>query len=295
MTTAPNSTDDDVIVLTEDDVTDSPDAGTHEAPADSDQDLPGDHNSVDAGDLDGDNERVGDSSAVTPADSGPYYGTGDDADRPGDDRFSAGTGLSGSGAFAMPGGSTTTADPAATSAADTAEDDTADGDPVGVADGDPAGLTSTGTVMGTDATGSDATGTTPADAMAAADPAAAAAAADSADAMAAADPADVMAAADPTGAAAAPLTSAGPAGVVQPSADWPQIQAAFVDDPRRAVERAAEVTSAALSALVTAAQEREQALRQDWQAEGAGTEELRTSLQHYRELSTWLVSLSQGL
>jgi len=91
------------------------------------------------------------------------------------------------------------------------------------------------------------------------------------------------------------VASAGPEGVVQASANWPEIQATFVDDPRHAVELAADVTSAALSALVTAAQQREQSLRQDWQADGTGTEELRTALQHYRELSTRLVSLSQGL
>jgi hypothetical protein len=105
------------------------------------------------------------------------------------------------------------------------------------------------------------------------------------------------AAAAPADATSAAGTSSGavPEGVVQASANWPEIQATFVDDPRRAVQQAAEVTGAALSAVVAAAQEREQALRQGWQADGAGTEELRTTLQHYRELSTRLVALSQGL
>jgi len=80
-----------------------------------------------------------------------------------------------------------------------------------------------------------------------------------------------------------------------PGADWPQIQAMFVDDPRRAVESAAAVSSAALAALVATARDRDQTLRQEWQGDGTGTEELRTALRHYRSLASQLKSLAGQL
>jgi hypothetical protein len=93
---------------------------------------------------------------------------------------------------------------------------------------------------------------------------------------------------EPGGASAA-------AAATRASESWPEIQAMFVDDPRMAVEHAAEVTGAALSGLVAAAKDKDQSLRQEWQADGTGTEELRTSLQHYRELANRLTALSAEL
>jgi hypothetical protein len=69
----------------------------------------------------------------------------------------------------------------------------------------------------------------------------------------------------------------------------------FVDDPRTAVEHAAEVTGAALSRLVAAATDRHRSLRQEWEAAGTGTEELRTSLRRYRELANRLTALTAEL
>jgi hypothetical protein len=62
---------------------------------------------------------------------------------------------------------------------------------------------------------------------------------------------------------------------------WHDIQAGFVDDPRLAVELAAQATAAALSALASDLQERQSALGQS----GADdTEQLRSALQGYRDL-----------
>ncbi len=76
---------------------------------------------------------------------------------------------------------------------------------------------------------------------------------------------------------------------------WPEIQARFVDDPRSAVEQAAEVTTGALTALMAAARNREQTLRDGWDADATGTEELRTSLRDYRELAQRLSGLASQL
>lgn len=75
---------------------------------------------------------------------------------------------------------------------------------------------------------------------------------------------------------------------------WPAIQSMFVDDPRRAVEQAAKVTSTALADLITAAKEQERTLRSDWQPDRTGTEELRVALRGYRDLAGRIASLTRG-
>ena len=85
-------------------------------------------------------------------------------------------------------------------------------------------------------------------------------------------------------------------GKSEPASDspWPAIQSMFVDDPRRAVEQAAQVTSTALADLITAAKEQERTLRNDWQPDRTGTEELRVALRGYRDLSARIASLTRG-
>jgi hypothetical protein len=83
--------------------------------------------------------------------------------------------------------------------------------------------------------------------------------------------------------------------VQQADDNWPEIQALFVDDPRTAVTRAAQVTGGALAALVASAKNREQSLRDGWQSDATGTEELRTALQGYRELAHRLAQVSREL
>jgi hypothetical protein len=81
----------------------------------------------------------------------------------------------------------------------------------------------------------------------------------------------------------------------QPDVNWPEIQSLFVDDPHRAVEQAAQVTSSALAALTAAAKNREQSLRDGWSSGQPGTEDLRTTLQNYRELARRLSTLAGEL
>jgi hypothetical protein len=74
---------------------------------------------------------------------------------------------------------------------------------------------------------------------------------------------------------------------------WPGIQSMFVDDPRRAVEQAAQVTSTALADLITAAKEIERTLGSDWKPERTGTEELRVALRGYRDLGARIATLTR--
>lgn len=63
---------------------------------------------------------------------------------------------------------------------------------------------------------------------------------------------------------------------------WRSIQAAFVDDPRHSVSEAADLVAEAVGTLVVRAKERERALRNEWDTDGADTEALRTALMRYR-------------
>jgi hypothetical protein len=93
-----------------------------------------------------------------------------------------------------------------------------------------------------------------------------------------------------------PVTPATPAASeAAPDSNWPQIQSLFVDDPQAAVRQAADVAGGALAALVAAANNREQTLRDSWQGDSTGTEELRTALRDYRDLAGRLSALSKDL
>jgi hypothetical protein len=81
------------------------------------------------------------------------------------------------------------------------------------------------------------------------------------------------------GAPAAPAADDSPGQEI--SQQWHEIQAGFVDDPRRAVDMAAEAAESALSALAAALQERQSALSP---ASGADTEQMRAALRGYRSL-----------
>jgi hypothetical protein len=97
---------------------------------------------------------------------------------------------------------------------------------------------------------------------------------------------------DATVTPAAPVTPA--AGHAESDANWPQIQALFVDDPLAAVQQAADVAGGALAALLAAANNREQTLRGSWEGgDSIGTEDLRNALREYRELAGRLSTLSR--
>jgi hypothetical protein len=66
------------------------------------------------------------------------------------------------------------------------------------------------------------------------------------------------------------------------SGRWNEIQAMFVDDPRRSVELAAGMADKAIEDLVASFRQREAALTSAWQGGDAGTEALRNALKDYR-------------
>jgi hypothetical protein len=63
---------------------------------------------------------------------------------------------------------------------------------------------------------------------------------------------------------------------------WSEIQAMFVDDPRSSVERAAGLVDDRVQEYIESVKKRQRSLHSAWQAEDAGTEELRVALQHHR-------------
>src|SRR6266496_2762033 len=65
---------------------------------------------------------------------------------------------------------------------------------------------------------------------------------------------------------------------------WQEIQAAFVDDPRDSVTRAAGLAEEVVTTVVAAAQERVRDLRDVWDGNSADTEQLRNALRRYRML-----------
>jgi hypothetical protein len=75
------------------------------------------------------------------------------------------------------------------------------------------------------------------------------------------------------------------------SQQWESIQAGFVDEPRRAVERADQLVSEAIDRLTeTFARERSR-LEQQWsRGDAASTEDLRVALQRYRSFFQRLLS-----
>jgi hypothetical protein len=56
----------------------------------------------------------------------------------------------------------------------------------------------------------------------------------------------------------------------------------FVDDPRSSAEMAAGLVDKSVQALVASVREQQDSLLAAWHVENAGTEELRTAVQHHR-------------
>jgi CRISPR/Cas system-associated endonuclease Cas1 len=72
---------------------------------------------------------------------------------------------------------------------------------------------------------------------------------------------------------------------------WEAVQASFVDDPQRAVERADEMVSLAVAALQAHVEQRREDLAETWRGGGqASTDTLRTAFQSYRELFEGVLS-----
>jgi hypothetical protein len=72
---------------------------------------------------------------------------------------------------------------------------------------------------------------------------------------------------------------------------WRSIQSSFVDDPRSSVAAAADLAAEVVGELVASAQERERALRGEWDRDGVDTEDLRNALRSYRSFLERLPAL----
>jgi hypothetical protein len=72
---------------------------------------------------------------------------------------------------------------------------------------------------------------------------------------------------------------------------WNEVQAMFVDDPHASIERAAGLVDERVEELIQSVRERQRSMQSAWQADDAGTEELRVALQHYRSFWTSLEDL----
>jgi hypothetical protein len=77
------------------------------------------------------------------------------------------------------------------------------------------------------------------------------------------------------------------------STRWHEIQAMFVDDPRASAEMAAGLVDDSIRALIAFTTEQQDSMLAAWHGEDAGTEELRTAVQHYRAFGTRLADFSQ--
>ena len=74
--------------------------------------------------------------------------------------------------------------------------------------------------------------------------------------------------------------------------NWSDIQAGFVDEPRRAVEQADGLVADVMQRLATAFAKERQTLEQQWDRGGdIDTEELRQALQRYRSFFDRLLAL----
>jgi hypothetical protein len=99
-----------------------------------------------------------------------------------------------------------------------------------------------------------------------------------------------VAEADPVPAAEAEPTPASPvtSDSASPSERWHEILAMFVDDPRASTELAAGLVDDNIDLLVVSVREQQRSLRSGWRGDAAGTEEMRTAVQHYRTFASRL-------
>jgi len=72
---------------------------------------------------------------------------------------------------------------------------------------------------------------------------------------------------------------------------WTEVQASFVDEPRKSVEHAHQLVSSAIQQITDRLNGKRSELEKEWSKSDASTEDLRTSLQHYRALFDRLMEL----
>ena len=74
--------------------------------------------------------------------------------------------------------------------------------------------------------------------------------------------------------------------------DWSAIQAAFVDEPRRAVEQADSLVASAMKRLAEVFAEERSKLEHQWdRGDNVSTEDLRIALQRYRSFFHRLLAI----
>jgi hypothetical protein len=74
--------------------------------------------------------------------------------------------------------------------------------------------------------------------------------------------------------------------------NWDAIQAGFVDEPRKSVEKADNLVSTVIHRLAEVFAEEHSKLEQQWErGDNVSTEDLRVTLQHYRSFFTRLLSV----
>jgi len=74
---------------------------------------------------------------------------------------------------------------------------------------------------------------------------------------------------------------------------WQEIQVMFVDDPRTSAELAAALVDDNIRAIISSVKEQQDSLFAAWHGQNAGTEELRTAVQHYRAFGNRLAEFSR--
>jgi hypothetical protein len=79
------------------------------------------------------------------------------------------------------------------------------------------------------------------------------------------------------------------------SVRWHEIQAMFVDDPHSSAEMAAGLVDDSVEVLVAFVREQQDSLLAAWHGENAGTEELRTAVQHYRAFGVRLADFTREI
>jgi len=73
---------------------------------------------------------------------------------------------------------------------------------------------------------------------------------------------------------------------------WKEVQTAFVDEPRKAVEEADGLVASAMKRLAEVFAEERSNLEQQWdRGDGVSTEDLRIALQRYRTFFQRLLSV----
>lgn len=89
-----------------------------------------------------------------------------------------------------------------------------------------------------------------------------------------------------------PGTPGAPFSAEQLSQEWREIQASFVDDPRGAVQMAAEAAESAMTTLMTSLRERQATLGP---VAAQDTEQLRAALREYRKFCQGLAEAARRL